>query len=83
MTAQQDEPQNEVPESVTRQDETPESDAGVQAPSQDTKERFRAALEAKRAGQKGKGAGAQDRDSLAGHAKDGAHGHKVFRRKSG
>ena len=53
------------------------------APSADAKERFRAALEAKRAGQHGGASGTKDRDTLAGHAKDGAHGHRVFRRKSG
>jgi len=82
MTARQDEPQNETAQDDSARNDTAQ-ESGAQAPSQDTKERFRAALEAKRAGQKGKGAGAQDRDSLAGHAKDGAHGQKMFRRKSG
>lgn len=50
---------------------------------QETMDRFKAALEAKRAGKHGGGGGTQDRDALSGHAKDGAHGHKVFRRKSG
>ncbi len=91
MTAQQDETQDGAPSGTDAGNERSEqtgagserSGSGAQAPSQDTRERFRAALEAKRAGQRGGGAGARERDALAGHAKDGAHGHKVFRRKSG
>jgi len=91
MTAQQDETQDGAPTGSGAGSERSEqtgggsarSGSGAHVPSQATKERFKAALEAKRAGQRGGGAGAQERDSLAAHAKDGAHGHKVFRRKSG
>ncbi|PWD50038.1 hypothetical protein C8046_04480 [Serinibacter arcticus] len=77
MTAQND-------ETPTQKDTgTSDAETTAGAPTDDVKERFRAALEAKRAGQQTRGGGAQDRDQLAGHAKDGAHGHKVFRRKSG
>lgn len=78
MTAHDDEPQ------ASPADQASEAETQVPgAPTADAKERFRAALEAKRAGQHARTSSTTDRDTLAGHAKDGAHGHRVFRRKSG
>ncbi|HCX84143.1 MAG TPA: hypothetical protein DHV14_03185 [Micrococcales bacterium] len=60
---------------------TPDKEAA--AVPEDVKAKFREALEAKKAGQHAAGAKGHGHDALEGHANDGGHGHKVFRRKSG
>lgn len=50
---------------------------------EDAKAKFRAALDAKQAGARRQGTAGRNQGSVNGHAHDAAHGHKVFRRKSG
>ena len=62
---------------------TPEPSAEATAAADDVKARFRAALEAKQSAQHRDLGGGGGRTRLEGHGKDGSHGHRVFRRKSG
>ncbi len=60
------------------------SDAGKQAESTpDPKEQMRAALEAKRAGQHGSAAGAEQKAKASGGPHGQQGGKRTFRRKSG
>lgn len=57
--------------------------ATARSPEEETKAKFRAALEAKKNRRSGTQGAARSGGGLEGHAHDSAHGHKVFRRKSG
>lgn len=69
------------PETVGADGQRPDA---VDAPDtvEDQKAKFRAALDAKKASGTN-GVGGRTSGKVNGHAHDSAHGHKVFRRKSG